>query len=594
MGIRSGRFRAVIRALRGVGIALPLLLTLSQPAKAEFYRVFDGPRPATAAERAANEFLYGAKILYTEDVDLSKGPTRVKGTVWHSTVEQSRFYIGSHNPVLEELDLLKKLENDKWFEAEVLQRHAPEAFPKTENMANVLDELGVDLSKVSPPQRAAAAAQLSARLRKRYPEGFFMKSIDGFDSDGQFPTEKTDFASTYKEYKRGAEPKMAKLSRANPDTVVVHQEMKGTPGYEGRFIDELFRDPRRIILQERLRISIASTVQDGSSIRKILLEYRVHVVQGRVLKGGTLSRWDYASPSSGELRRVERFVQGVLDRLPEEFRRLSYAIDVLATENGILKIIELNTGGDSGYLYPDYDVWVTNLLASKYTGKPTALQKLFAKFESAPTLAAKERHLDRLLKHKALKFVNRSDEPMASLLGRAKDTLMRDVLANPTHETASRFVLTAKRFGLEPFLNESEIAALAEALGARGLPASDAALMLGLRKPGQFLFPVHPTQLRARLGLAYDNAYVQDKVSRAIEARAKQLGMRMSDPTVERLAREIVDENVISRRQLQLKPGYLGEISRDGARALDSGKRLFYAGEKSRLLAEVLKLLIRR
>lgn len=331
-----------------------LLFLLASAATAkDFYRIVDGPNPGPRQQKI-DELLYGAKVLYTGDA--KRRPTQVDGVVWHTELKQERYFVGTENPVIENRAMLKQLEDDKWEEAKLLQKYAPEALPRTENMG----EIGLPLTRLSLPE-------VFALLRRRYPEGFFLKPVGGWNSNGGFPSDKTDFA---------------KLSP-----------------FERQVFRLLFRHPEAVLVQERLRLAVSGASPDG---KPIVEEYRVHLVQGQILRGATVHRWHDEIPMrlSENGRKAERFVEELLKKLPPEFQKMSAGLDVMITQDGECKTADLNVGGASGYLYPDDSLWLTQLLAEHYTGKPTPLQS--KKRAWMKRLAAKgrlEASCDSLLRH---------------------------------------------------------------------------------------------------------------------------------------------------------------------------------------------------
>jgi hypothetical protein len=61
------------------------------------YRVLQGPPPSRPEQE---EHRYGAKLLYVEGPAPAE-PVRVDGTVVHSTLAETRYFVGDCNPILE-------------------------------------------------------------------------------------------------------------------------------------------------------------------------------------------------------------------------------------------------------------------------------------------------------------------------------------------------------------------------------------------------------------------------------------------------------------------------------------------------------------
>jgi hypothetical protein len=114
-------------------------------------------------------------------------------------------------------------------------------------------------------------------------------------------------------------------------------------------------------------------------------ELRVHVVEGRLLEGATTGRWNEIGRYTTEetIRSAESAVRGMLIRAKSEAPRLSCGLDLLVTAAGHC-IVDLNAGLESGMYQPENDVYVTNLLAARYSGADTPYLRDLRAFRSAP------------------------------------------------------------------------------------------------------------------------------------------------------------------------------------------------------------------
>lgn len=571
---------------------LSLLATVSvawAAPEGKFYRIVDGPNPGPR-QAAIDRFHYGAEILYTGDVK-GEGPVRVEGTVWHSNLKEARYFLGTRNPVIQERELMKLIEDNKWEEAKLLREHVPDAFPRTENMADV-----VRGANITAARRVIAIRKVGELLRERYPNGFFLKNVSGFDSNGTLPTEKTDFMRSYEGYVRELKPEAERIlaRTGNPDDI--HFELKERPFYEGRVLDAILEDPSRVIVQEKIRARIGGVQRTQSGRLKTLVEeYRVHVVEGRVLEGATLNRWEDARNVSPEvLREAEVFTQAVVNRLPPRMRRMCFGIDVIRTESGRFQIIELNVGGESGYLYPETDAWVTQLLAERYRGT-TPLQREIRRIERARTLGELERRLEAFLRRPELV------EPLVDpelgtpeLMARVKDRVLADVRRAPRPDVALEGVYLIRKFRLGELLNAGEVELLAGILRQTGHSVTEARQYLGLAAD-ELLFYGPAEGVRFLHGIRYDDAAVLGKVETLARERVRSLRIDRGDASeVRRVVREVVGETVLTRGQVRARPELAALVTHDASAALGESARLLYRGGQRSLVAEVVRLLVRR
>ena len=185
----------------------------------------------------------------------------------HSTLAETRYFLGTRNPILEHHDALRRIENDKYFEAELISAVAPNAFARTELVGQRWRK---------PPEMSARSylAKVEREMHERYPNGFVLKPISSFSTDGKFPSDRTAFVKLWTSFKNAAARRVAELEAQGVDPTDIHLKLKNRPTYPGRILNALLTDPDSVMIQERLDIA----VWDG-----VLEEYRVHVVGGRVL-----------------------------------------------------------------------------------------------------------------------------------------------------------------------------------------------------------------------------------------------------------------------------------------------------------------------
>lgn len=411
------------------------------------YRVLDDERPSPD-EVAAQEFRYGARILYVNsDAPAPAEPTRVEGLVIHSTVAETKRFVGSENPILEHLEAFQRIENDKYFEAELIRSVAPRAFARTELVGTVWQR----------PEGLGDEAYLSLlerQMHERYPRGFVLKPLSSFSTDGRFPSERTSFVPLWKAFHATARPMHAGLEAEGVHPTHIHLKLKLEPSYPGRILDALLSAPDTVIIQERLPIAEVDGVPD---------EYRVHVIGGRVLQGATQHRWNIRRVLRAErIRTIEAFVQGIVRGLPHPYDRLTYGVDVVALRDGSLAFMEGNAGWESQYFYASTDLWVANLMAERYLGAPTPFLRQFRGFETTRGLAAKIDALRRLLDLAPLRPAVAEKEPMTEVLSRARTVLLAEFRKAPSRRQLAVLQRAIAELELDPYLTYDEIDELAE------------------------------------------------------------------------------------------------------------------------------------
>ncbi len=434
-----------------------LFQSFSFSSDVSFYRIIEGANPGPA-QQVVDEFLHGSKVLYTEDV--KNGPIKVDGIVWHPSLKYMDLFQGTRNPVTENLGYFKELEDNKWEESKLLMKYAPEYYPRTENLGEVLRSLE------GPPPTLAQWALL---LKIRYPNGFFLKPVQGFNSVGTFPDEKMDFAGVYERYLKNVLPRMNEFFRETQSTDSLHLQFKETPDYEGRVLEEVLKNPESVIVQEKMKPRYGSTIQTSKGPKKLIEEYRIHIVEGKVLQGASVNRWEDALSFSQEhLEKAELTAQKVVDLLPIKYRKLSFGMDIFVTENGEYKVIELNTGGESGYLNPETSLWITQLLASHYLGRPTPLLTEIQSLRDQTELSEIGKILGALFSHpeiKSLGTIETNPEPFTEILELAKNRILKIYTDKPSLQNAKWVLALFARYKLRPYLTSQEVTLTSQFLG---------------------------------------------------------------------------------------------------------------------------------
>jgi len=181
---------------------------------------------------------------------------------------------------------------------------------------------------------------LQAKLLKKYPEGYVVKPVNDAASGG-VPTHADRFASILKG--------------------------KGPNENHKEWMKRMMKSPEEFMVQAYIPISktrraVASLPRSGAEGRRIAIgaevpdEWRIHTANGVVIPGSGRHRWAYStdlSPSNRkEIAAAEQFMQRSLDEMPNHVRRIPMAADVVRGTDGKLRIMELNSGGQSGLLAP--------------------------------------------------------------------------------------------------------------------------------------------------------------------------------------------------------------------------------------------------
>jgi hypothetical protein len=256
-------------------------------------------------------------------------------------------------------------ESGKGFEAQLLQRYAPESLPET--LTDIKPFLqGLQIG--TPEQRLEAVRALRDRMRAQYGKGFMLKPNLGLQSAGAFPWGKQNWFKQLRHYERHiADPEKLKALQAmeakGPGDLAAYMEQHGIE--EGRVLHHALQNPESVLLQR--------------AIKNPLGEYRVHLMGGEAPRSLMMPRYgglgDVAKLHLGvgpvTPAGLKQFAEETLAKLPEKYRAGSYGMDVMPFRkpDGTVgyKIIELNPserayhtatgahnmGGGSGFLDTD-------------------------------------------------------------------------------------------------------------------------------------------------------------------------------------------------------------------------------------------------
>lgn len=249
-----------------------------------------------------------------------KTPKKVRGAVIAHEAEDALApsYSGDLN-LTSNTKLIAKLEN-KLHEARIWNKEVPGALPKTVQLSSLY-------------QKGMPLDTLQATLQKRFPAGYIVKPSVA-NASGEVLTHEQNFSAALKD------------PTTSPRSL--------------QWLKELRLKPHKFIAQEYIPIAkdtpLASRFKHQLQYRKpVNAEYRVHVVEGKVVPGATSHKWGGPlSHDPREISRIEQATQAYLEQLPAEYKRgVPMAMDVVRDINGNYRIIETNAGGQSGYMAPD-------------------------------------------------------------------------------------------------------------------------------------------------------------------------------------------------------------------------------------------------
>ncbi len=256
---------------------------------------------------------------------------------------------------------LIRLLDDKFNEADLLRRYAPGTAPRTLRIEDVLRRYNIGPVDASNIERKLPKIQ-DALHREFSDKGYILKTrrtrgaIDeNVDSAGFFPTDKHNLVEEYKLWNAMKPQFISEKSRGLHDAI---RKYRGMPGYRGRVIDAMV--DRNVIVQEKIPLAtFRKSIRDRLAAQGTMTskEYRVHTLAGEVPGSLAFPRTNAGGDPvvlSREVIQARRaakwFRKNVVSKLPEEFKNLNFGADIAKGPDGKFHVIELNTGGDSGFL----------------------------------------------------------------------------------------------------------------------------------------------------------------------------------------------------------------------------------------------------
>lgn len=356
------------------------------------YRIIHDKKPRSEITLENLRYQYGAELVFAEDAN--KKNHKLDGIVFHAMPQEKEYYIGAFNPILDiEKEVLKY--SNKTDEAELLTKYAPEYFPKTWRISKFLKSKNIKKLNLKNIYKA---------FTMEFPNGFVVKPAQGFASNGMFPQDTTDFVATYEYFLEKIKPTYDELVEDGNDAWEIQAELTQVEGfYEGWTLDLILNHPDQVIVQEKLDFKKSLPGLTFTYDRSEIIEARVHFINGVLLQGASTSR-NLRSLSPQLLLSAESAAKTVVHKLPFLF---TGAIDISLTENDGWKVLELNIGGDSGFLHPDSSLLATQLLSEFLSGQETPFLNSYREilFSSDPDQQIKR--LDQLLRRRELKSLRK-------------------------------------------------------------------------------------------------------------------------------------------------------------------------------------------
>lgn len=340
-----------------------LLCAVARSERLTRIHYYEGEKP-TEAQIEKLKLMYGAEIyplpLYGTPPAV---PVKIEGIVWHSDpAEDPKWVLGDKNIAMDHREYGDSL-TDKWNEALFLKEYAPQNAPKN-NLANSYVRPGESPKDIEAIRDRILADQGPSILKIR----------NGFGSDGYLPKTDTDWGTLWKQFEKHSLKPLQSIRANDTDPDIIQERTESLEFREGIVLLELLTNPSNVIVQKLIPSN---------------RELRVHVLQGEILKGATVARFDHFGDyvTDEEVALSEKAVAQLLKASKEKYPGISFGADILLAKdaNGKLNatIIDFNVGVDSGMLDAENDIYVSNLATRKFTGKSTPYLKALEQFERA-------------------------------------------------------------------------------------------------------------------------------------------------------------------------------------------------------------------
>jgi hypothetical protein len=216
--------------------------------------------------------------------------------------------------------------------------------------------------------------KLQEALRKETGGKYILKFRSGAEATGgSLPTETDDLHKIHNLFKKRMGNKVEKLilPGKNPSSIVENEfnwdTERGAPATKGRVVSEIFdpvygkakhRGGHNVIVQPRIPFESYGP-EDAAWLKDVGFptkrEYRIHVFGGKAPSSMAMPRYIHNAQEFLQAKAGAKWLQkNFLDKMPAHNHRTPYAIDLSPVEGGGFKIVELNTGTESGMLEPGY------------------------------------------------------------------------------------------------------------------------------------------------------------------------------------------------------------------------------------------------
>lgn len=377
-----------------------------------FWIVVADHRPDSDALKKLEE-VYGARLIFSEDLPVDSKLVRVPGVVLHLSPGSQELKIRGDVNVAMGLGRfyakLNKVSEYFWMTSVDKSLMAPSLTARqlydasdSEKIERLRDRALASVRDFinrrtdNQDELRAAVSEFLAQVfragKSRFRKGMFLKWAYDFatlESDGII-TEKTPvdkLAKAFVDYLVTARETVAGL-RANGQDMM--EWMYESDSSKVMITYSLLARPDDVLIQKKLDIA---KLPSGE-----LMEFRVDVLFGHALNSSF--RYGYAYLPE-ETEKAKLFVQSFLDRLPERQKYLSAGFDVAIMGNGQFKIIESNPGTASSFLDPATYPVSASLALSVFLGYPTPVIQFMKEFYSWPVA------------HQAARLVRAPREPRA-------------------------------------------------------------------------------------------------------------------------------------------------------------------------------------
>jgi hypothetical protein len=296
-----------------------------------------------SAIKGSMSFVYGAEVILPgERRDIAGAIWKEKGT----EATTGKLTLGCVDKTAYDMF------NNKWTEYSIVNKVAPGAMAETHLAKNLIKELGLELPK-TPAEAPAFMEALQAKLNAKFPKGFFIKGVADYNTGGNLITNKANFVESLNGYHNEFKPYVAEMAKKFPDADL-QPKINGHKYMSGRTLQAIIDNPETVIIQEKMALS-KFTNKKLPINKQPFNEFRVHTVKGKVVPNASAHRWSDVQTYTQKKNRMaaEAWLQTVMDKMPKEITdATALSPDVAMLEDGSFKILEMNAGGDSGFLHP--------------------------------------------------------------------------------------------------------------------------------------------------------------------------------------------------------------------------------------------------